>query len=209
MKWCYKWIVTLLSIMVLTLFACSKKERGRVSDWSTEPPTADKIEETNKVRDKYGIRRIKGSWTFYGREFGVEKWKDGKFTCKTVCCDDKDRRPRVKNRATEESSRGYSYETILYETDYYYTGRTYLGHDSDAGPSSEVLTVTYDYSQKRFGLLVVTDNKQIEALVKSLKDMLTRPERYGPVVLGYMARTNAETLLVADRILEIWGLRRL
>jgi hypothetical protein len=173
------------------------------------PPTAAKIAESNKVRREYGIRQIKHDWIFYGREFGVEKWKDGKFLCKTVCCDDRDRRPIAKSDNVEGKEQGYSYETILYETDCYYTGRTYPTRDPDGGSDSEVLTVTYDYGQRRFCIAYVTDNEEIEAKIKGLEGMLTRPERYGPCVFGYMGRTDAETLEVADRILEMWGMSRL
>ena len=155
------------------------------SDWSTDPPSPEKIAATNKVREQLGIRQIKDNWTFYGRSYASESWKDNrKEPCKNVQHDKK-------------------YEKILWEQDIYYTGRSFLSPDRDSGPESEFLVLYYDFRIKRFNLAVVTDNRDIMALEETLHETTPRGG------LGYMGRTDDETLEVADKILKMWNMERL
>ena len=157
------------------------------SDWTTDPPPAEKIAATNEVRKKLGIRQIKEHWTFYGREFGAEILKDGKSPCKVVQHDK-------------------SYETILSEQDSYYTGRQFRSLDGETSSVAEYLAVFYDYRKKRFGLAVVTDNEEIMDMEQALYE--TTLVAVGEIH-GFIGRTNDETLKVADKILKMWGLERL
>ncbi|NIP26597.1 MAG: hypothetical protein GWN67_17215 [Phycisphaerae bacterium] len=174
-------IVLLAACMAFS--GCSRRK----SDWSTDPPPAEKIAATNEVRKKLGIRQIKEHWTFYGRQFGAENWKDGNFPCKVVLYDK-------------------SYETILLEQDSYYTGRRFRSLDRETNSLAEYLAVFYDYRKKRFGLAVVTDNEEIMDMERALYE--TTLEAVGEIH-GFFGRTNDETLKVADKILKKWGLERL
>jgi len=171
---------------VMLLAACMTCSGCSDSDWSTDPPSPDKIAATNKVRQKLGIRQMKDNWTFYGREFGCEKWKE---TQNALC-------KRVKYDK--------EYETILWEEDRYYTGRQILTPDREAGLVSECLSVYYDYRSDRFSLTVSTDDEDIMAMENALIE--TTPEGKS---FGFNARTNEETLEVADKILKKWNLKRL
>jgi len=176
-------IIVLLCMACIAFCGCSDKEDVRTSDWSTNPPPAQKITETNKIREEYGIRQIKETWTFYGREFAAEKWKDERgYQCKRVHYDE--------NR-----------QTILYEQDCYYTGHTYPSPDVDAGTTWEFLSIVFDYTHKRFSTIPTTDNKEVISLLDPLEDRVTK--------FGYIGKTNEETLEIAEKILKMWGLKRL
>ena len=162
---------------------CSRRK----SDWSTDPPSAEKIAATNKVREQLGIRQIKHTWSFYGREFGAEIWKSNNMPYKVVQHDK-------------------SYETILWEQDNYYTGRQFRSLDRETSSCAELFVVFYDYRKKRFGLAVVTDNEEIMDMEQALHE--TTLAAVGEIH-GFMGRTNDETLKVADKILKMWGLERL
>lgn len=156
------------------------------SDWSTDPPSPEKIAASNKIRKELGIREIKHSWSFYGREFGGEKWKDGKLLCKTVRYDD-------------------GYKTIQWETDEYYSGRRYQHSDPDSNSLvAEELNVCYDYRTERFSIVVSTDNEQFKDWEYELCE--TTPDNCSS---GFMGRTDEDTLAVVDKILKAWGLERL
>jgi len=172
-------IVVLVACMAFS--GCSRRK----SDWSTAPPSPQKIATTNKVREQLGIRQIKNTWTFYGREFGAEKWKSNNMPCKTLQHDKK-------------------YEAILWEQDSYYTGRRFRSLDEDSGPWTEHLVVFYDYRTKRFGLVAVTDNEEIMDMEQALHETTPQGEP-----LGFMGRTNDQTLEVVDKILTMWKLERL
>ena len=173
-----------MSIFVF-LIICIVFSGCRKSDWSTDPPSAGRIEATNKNRKKLGIREIKKNWTFYGREFGAEKWKNGILGCKTV-------------------QHNNNYENILWEADYYYTGSLVSHPDPDAGLVGEKLQIVYDYRTKLFAIVVTTDNARIKEMEYGLQE--TTPEGQSH---GFMGRSNEETLEVAEKILKMWGLERL
>lgn len=183
MRHIQKAVVLAFLIIFMWLFGCSRRK----SDWSSDPPPAEKIAATNEVRKKLGIRQIKEHWTFYGREFGAEDWKDGNSPCKRVQHDK-------------------SYETILWEQDYYYTGRQFRSLDGETSSVAEYLAVSYDYRTKRFDFATVTDNEEIMDMEMALHE--TTLEAVGEIH-GFMGRTNDETLKVADKILKMWGLERL
>lgn len=176
-----KFILMFISIC-LVFCGCSDKEERR-SDFSIKPPSDEKIVETNKIREEYGIRQIKKNWSFSYREFGIERWKDERnFPCKSVRYD--------KN-----------YEQIISEHDYYHTGRRFPSLDPDGGTSSEHLTIAYDYVRRRFAVIPTTDNKGIIHMIDPLKGHI--------IELGYTGETNEQALDIADKILKMWGLKRL
>ncbi|MGB2808882.1 MAG: hypothetical protein WBC22_14150 [Sedimentisphaerales bacterium] len=177
--------------ILVFLTICMVFSGCRKSDWSTDPPPAEKIAATNKVRSELGIRQIKENWIFYGRRSGNEGWKDENGnSCKDVMYD--------KN-----------YEKILSEADYYYSGRLFPTPDPDTFLDTslvdENLQIVYDYRIKRFGIVVATDNEDIQSMEDKLSD--TTPDNVA--INGFMGRTNKDTLEVADKILKMWGLERL
>jgi hypothetical protein len=172
------WTTVMLFVTCITFSGCS--------DWSTNPPSPEKIAATNKAREKRGIRQIKDNWTFYGREFGSEKWKETQNAlCKIVKYDKE-------------------YETILWEEDRYFTGRSFPSPDRDSGLTSEDLTVIYIYRTERFSLAVSTDDEDIMAMVDALHETTPDVETH-----GFRGRTNEETLEVVEKILKKWNLNRL
>lgn len=183
MKFHSEWIILFVFVNCITFSGCSDKEEGRRSGYSTDPPSNEKIVETNKIRKEYGIRQIKKSWIFNYREFGIERWKDERgFPCKRVRYDK-------------------YYEQILSEHDFYYTGRTFPCLDPDGGISSEHLTIAYDYTRGRFAVVPTTDNNDIIRIIDPLREHV--------IEFGYIGKTNEEALEVADEILKMWGLERL
>jgi len=183
MKFCFKITMLLFYPILLVSLGCSEKEESRTSDYSTDPPSDEKIAETNNIREEYGIRQIKKNWSFNYREFGIERWKDERgFPCKHVRYD--------KN-----------YEQILSEHDFYYTGRTYPCLDPDGGTASEHLTIAYDYVRRRFAFAPRTDDKKVINMMVPLREHV--------IEFGYTGKTNEEALEVADKILKMWGLERL
>ena len=187
----YREILFLLSIAgCIFLYGCP--DDTRTSDWSTDPPPDEVIAKTNEIRKKLGVRQIQDDWTFYGRQFGEEKWKDANGDgCKVV----------VYNE---------NYEDILREYDTYRSGRTFQSLDPDGGIGPEFLAITYDYQQKRFAISAVTDNWEIKSMIEDLEKGLPdlRKGKDGGYD-GLMGKTNEETLEVVDKIFKMWGLKRL
>ncbi|MCX5638150.1 MAG: hypothetical protein NTX52_10745 [Planctomycetota bacterium] len=184
MKFRLKRSVMIFVIMSTMLCGCKR------SDFSTNPPPQEKIESTNKIRQKLGIRQIKPNWTFYGREFGAEVWKDGNTACKVVHYEP-------------------NYTKILWEYDHYYTGRIIPSGDPDSGLVPERLTISYCYEFNRFYLAVTTDNEAIKAMEQYLEESTPATPEGGEVLPGFTGKTNEETLEVVDKILKMWGLQRL
>ena len=159
-------------------------------DWSTDPPPPESIAATNEIRRERGVREIKEDWTFYGRHFGAEIWKEPSgWSCKTVQHDK-------------------SYHAIWIEFDDYYSGRTFL-----TGPDKvnfrETLSINYFYGPNRFSISVITGNKEIDSMVDGLKERMRYPNPDGDyLIYGRMDETNEEILEVAEKILKIWGLER-
>jgi hypothetical protein len=188
-----KWVSVLLYLAVIGgLSGCSDD-----SDWSTGPPPADKIAQTNNIRRELGIREVQGDWAFYGRQFGVETWKQGQFQAKKVCYDDTFEEATAEGKPPTAYQYSYDYNNILWEQDYYYTGRTFPSTTPDEGKVWEFLSLLYDYRTKRFGLDIITNDNQILAICSS------RGLDSGS------GQTNEQTLEVADRILQLWGQDRL
>ncbi|MHC4500732.1 MAG: hypothetical protein ACYS21_16670 [Planctomycetota bacterium] len=183
----------LLQMVVGIMLPQARRTIGR-TDFSRNSPSADIIDSTNRIRREHGVREIKEEWSFYGREFGKEVWKDTKGNpCKTIVF-------------TNDS-----YEVIWYEQDSYWTGRTFPSTDPDAGDNHERLILTHHYGASLFTVYAATDNKEIKSLVENLKLTYLYPNIYGAYQGGAGARgeSNAETLEVADTILTKWGLSRL
>jgi len=183
-------ICFIVIMVILSLYASS--DEPYESDWSIVPPSAETIRVTNEARQEHGVREIKQEWSFYGRQFGEEKWKDAKGnSCKVVACDRK-------------------YHMIESEDDYYYSGVMFQYSDPDDGMTQEFLRISYYYPTKRFCIAVVTGNKEIELMVDRLPEFLGKPNIFGGYSSsGSMGNTNEETLAVAEEILRRWGLERL
>ncbi|MHC4676127.1 MAG: hypothetical protein ACYTBZ_26855 [Planctomycetota bacterium] len=161
-------------------------------DWSTDPPAPESIAETNEIRRERGVREIKEDWTFYGRHFGAEIWKE------------------PSGRSCKNVQHDKSYHEIWIEYDHYYSGRTFLSYPDRELTLRETLFIHYFYGPDRFSINVRTDNKQIESMVDGLKEGMRYPNPDGEY-LGYgrMGKTNEETLEVAEKILKMWGIERL
>ena len=178
------WEVIFLAALIL--FGGCKR-----SDFSTNPPPQEKIEVTNKVRKKLNIRQIKKDWVFYGRQFRAEDWKDS------------------TGRTFKRVQHNHTYETILWEQDYYYSGRTIPSQDRDSGPLLEMLTITFNYKSNRFYVVVTTDSDAIKGMEQYLEENTPATPEGGEVLPGFTGKTNEETLEVVDKILKMWGLQRL
>lgn len=161
--------------LVLCFIALGCKDKD---DFSTTPPTDTK--QTNQVREKIGIRRIKDNWTFYGRQFSTEKWSNNS---KNLC--------KIVMRAQDGNE-------VLWEEDYYYSGATYVD-PNNGGTVWEFLTIHYDYCAERFYIGYTGINPAIMSLLKKLENTSH----------GLMGETNESTIFAADSVLEKWGLKRL
>jgi hypothetical protein len=115
----------------------------------TTTPPADVVA-TNSVRKKLGIREIQADWTFYAREFGVEKWNDSP-----------DGHCKIVKRPQEGGG-------IEWEEDYYYSGSSYVDVD---GTVWERLTVHYDYGSARFTIDYTGVDGAIKRIINSLSDV--------------------------------------
>jgi hypothetical protein len=153
--------------------------------FSTVPPKD--TPQTNQARVQIGIRPIKSDWTFYGREFRAEKWKDVTNLCKMV----------------QRDSSG----AVLWEQDYYYSGAS---HTTSKGIDWEFLAVNYDYSTKRAALGYVGTNAAIAALVQNLTLAPFGPkDQLGQSTQSHVGSSNQETFGVADKVLAMWNRTRL
>jgi hypothetical protein len=200
-------------VVVLPTCAC-RQERY----WSTDPPPPEKIAQTNELRRQHGVRQIKDDWVFYIRNFGEEVWKDGEGGSKKVCYDDYS----GKHGTSRSHEYSYDYDRILWEEDYYYTGRTFPSFDTDAGTTYERLTVHYDYRTRRFTVFLMTDSQEVLAVANSVGFHAgmgaTNQETSRAMQAQLMAinkfygmggATNEKALELADNVLKIWGKSRL
>ncbi len=170
-------------IVWICLLAIGCRDDG---GFSTVPPTDTK--QTNQLRRKLHLRPIKESWSFYGRQGSEESWTDqAGAECKRV-------------------GRDQPGGAILWEEDYYYSGRTW--EDPIDGTGWEMLTIHYVYGTKRFHLGYVGPNaaqtpSAVDPAVVSLLEGLEE------TVHGQAGKTNEATLSAAEKILARWGLKRL
>ena len=151
-----------------------------VSTGCSQPPPD--TEKTNAIRQKLGIRTINKDWHYCGMSYREQTWSSGNHGEKKVARDAKG--------------------NILWEQDYYYSGRTFTSPDPDAGTCSEMLSLCYDYSIQKFYIGIVTGEKSTEAAIESLEQLPSAP-------FGYAGTNNLATLTVADEILESWKMSRL
>jgi hypothetical protein len=174
--------ITYLCLLVCICFGWGCSRSG---NFSTVPPKD--IEQTNEARAKIGIRAIKGEWTFYGREFQADKWKDGTNLCKMV------QRDRIG--------------ALLWEQDYYYSGASY---PTAKGTQWEFLSVNYDYSAKQASLDYAGTNAAIATLFQNLALAPFGPkDPSGHHTQSHVSRNDHDTLAVADKVLAMWSRTRL
>jgi len=153
--------------------------------FSTTPPTD--TTQTNAKRAQLRIRPVKREWSFYGREFMAEKWREGTNLCKMV--------QRDKNAA------------LVFEEDYYYSGASYF--DSKGDRSMEMLSVKYDYTAGRFALGYAGTNDAVSALFGKLTLSPFGPsDGSGVQTAAHMGTNDEQTLRVADDVLALWGMKR-
>jgi hypothetical protein len=158
---------------------------SRSGGFSTVPPKD--TPQTNQARAQIGIRQIKTNWSFYGREFQAEKWKDGTNLCKVV--------QRSKTGA------------LLWEQDYYYSG---VSFDTPEGIQWEFFSVNYDYATKQASVDYVGTNAAIATLVQDLKLAPFGPkDQVGQHTQSHVGSNDQETFAVADKVLAIWNRMRL
>ena len=175
--------ITYLSLLACIGFACGCSPSG---GFSTVPPNDN--QQTNATRARAGIRPIKKEWTFYGREFLAENWKDGTNLCKMV--------QRDRSGA------------LVFEEDYYYSGATFLNSKGDT--DWEFLSTHYEYGSNRVSLGYVGTNAAISALFKNLTlTPIGLKDQSGQQASAHTGTNNQETLDVADKALAIWGKTRL
>jgi hypothetical protein len=127
----------LLVVAAQLLCGCSRPPGG---GWSTVSP--NDTAKTNAVRETLKLRLIQPSWSFYGREFGTEKWShNGRHT-------------KIVHRP------GHSIE---WEQDYYYSGAKYIDPFS-GNTDEERVIVSYDYDQKQFYVRYIGQNSAHRAI---------------------------------------------
>jgi hypothetical protein len=158
---------------------------SRSGGFSTVPPKD--TPQTNQARAQIGIRQIKTNWSFYGREFQAEKWKDSTNLCKVV--------QRNKTGA------------LLWEEDYYYSG---ISFDTPKGIQWECFSVHYDYTTKRASLDYVGTNAAISTIIRDLKlTPFGSKDQVGQRTQSSVGSDDKETFAVADKVLAIWNRSRL
>ncbi|MBN1294811.1 MAG: hypothetical protein JXB48_23445 [Candidatus Latescibacteria bacterium] len=160
-----------LCLLIMTIQGCAEKTPYSMS------PKSD-IEKTNAVRRELGIREIKPDWQFYIHQFNMDKWKDHDYLSKTV-------------QMTEDPNE------LLWETDEYYTGATWI--TANNGVAWEHVVIAYDYTAKQFSIDYSGPNAKINILFENI----------GMTSYGYAANSNEETLKLADKVLSLLGLSRL
>jgi hypothetical protein len=94
------------------------------------------------MRETLKLRLIQPSWSFYGREFGTEKWSHRGRLAKIV------HRPGP---------------SIEWEQDYYYSGAKYIDPFSGNTVEERVI-VTYDYDQKQIHVRYIGQNSAHRAI---------------------------------------------
>jgi hypothetical protein len=153
--------------------------------FSTVPP--NDTPQANQARIQIGIRQIKSDWTFYGREFEAEKWKDGTNLCKMV----------------QRDGTG----ALLWEQDYYCSGLSYA---TPKGTDWEFLAVNYDYATKQASLDYVGTNAALAAMVQTLPLAPFGPkDQLGQRTKSHVGNSNQEAFAVADKVLATWNKTRL
>ena len=202
MKCYHKIFLLLCTIVVVMSCGCSKKKK-----WyeSTEPPSAEKISQTNKVRKKLGLREIKDDWIFEGRKTNEDLVKlrqkyNKKYGGREIK-DEDDLAFKIFERWNDNT--GNKCKTVTYnkheeitsETDYYFSGRSYQDPDHHDSTIKEMFGLMYLYSERKYLALIASDDKKIVSLLSK--------------EWGDTEQSNEENLRLAEKILKIWGLQRL
>jgi hypothetical protein len=126
-------------------------------------------------RAKAGLRLVKSDWRRDRLESDNVRWG---YSSKVG--------PAAAKLAQFDASK------LLWEEDYYYSGRTHPSADGES-TSSEQLTINYDYVTGKYAVRIITDNAALEAKITDDVEKGT---------------TQAEAFAVADTILSVWGLTR-
>ena len=129
----------------------------------------------NRNRENLGVRTIKAEWYLYRIQFGHEDWK--------LSSHDRWLAKRVQRDSKEK---------LLWEEDYYHSGKTFK--TANNGTGWESITIHYDYRSQTLEVHYIGKNP---ALIKAFE------------MLKGKASTQTEKLSVVDTTLKEWGLSRL
>jgi hypothetical protein len=187
-------IILFLLFALMSNMGCSTD-----SDFSTMQPSSQEINLSNLVRKTNGIRQIMNNWSYLYRDLGRDFWKDAKDrVCKIV----------------EHDNTG----KIICETDSYYSEKSFLLTDSDdktTNQRDEELTIIYflRYDKMRVYVTYAGSSPAVQLLLEQELEF----KRFDPQNLygenewssGYQGKDDASTLKSADKILNLWSLRRL
>ena len=118
------------------------------------------------------MQAVQPTWFFYRSQFGAEDWKviESGSIAKTIQRDEKG--------------------NLLWEEDYYYSGKTYT--DANGGRGWEHIAVRYDYVSKKIKI-------RYDGIAPGLRDKFP---------IWDMKTTNERKLEKLDETLKEWGLSR-
>lgn len=158
-------LIVLLAATIVLGVSCGDRQPATVVSGA-------KLATENEERAKLQLRQIHPDWYLYRREFGADDWKiassDGLVK-------------RVQRDTTGK---------LLWEEDYYYTGRTF---STSEGQQWETLTVHYDYGPRKLLVSYVGQDATTSSLVGRANSLATTTEK----------------LSVVEEILRRWGIPRL
>jgi len=160
--------VLVLFAFLLMIMSCQKSS-------TTISASAAITMAENKQRAIVGLRLVKTNWFLYSTQFNEESWKI--------------------NSADEYEAKKIHRDpngTVIWEEDYYYSGRTFL-FPPDKGTDWENVTVNYDYTKHLLTVSYVGVDPSITRLFGGS----------GPII----QMTN--NMSIADEILKKWGISKL
>jgi hypothetical protein len=152
--------------------------------------------QSNLLRSRLGIRQVKAGWKYDGLTADantVDTWQSHELR-------------GWRNGKIVEFGKDHSH--VVWERDYYYSGRIFTDPDPHNGTDEELLAIDYDYGSQRFLINYVGIDRTSRALLEDLSTASDGPPGVAGQSMAYVARTNADTLAVADEILRRWHLSR-
>jgi hypothetical protein len=153
----------LLSVAFSLLFSCGKMP--------TTKPSSTLVPENDKRRE-IGLRLIGPGWKLYSAQFDEENWE------------------AANNGSTAKKLNRNTNGTIVWEEDYYYSGRNFF---TRKGENWEFLAIHYDYQRTLLEVKYVGPDTNIVSALQSLGSGAAFAQKVG----------------IADSILKKWGMSRL
>ena len=166
-------LLILAMMAIPSLTGCSGG--GASSTSYLTPAHLKRMAAENVTRASIGLREIQITWHLYSVEFNEENWK-------VVPAD------AVDKKLHRDGS-----GKIIWEEDYYYSGRTFI--DFKGGQVDEQLTIHYDYTSSTLYIDYVGEDPAIETLVAPMRPGSAMPRK--------------SMFSAADTVLKKWGLSRL